>query len=380
MDRIININVSGHRISKDGNVAGAQGEGNATKLRITFDKNWYGYSKTMTFWDANGSYPVNSVLGTDKLVSLEGEVETYLVPIPSEPMAIAGKMTFVIEGYKDGKRQRTVYDELVVEDSPATPSEPIAPTPTQIEQLQTQISSTIDKYDKAVDAMEQAQMAERGAIAAETSAKATALVVDGKIATANKYAEDAAYSVQRAELFVNMASTYANNAENAVGKVPYIGENGNWFAWDTLRQEFYDTGVRAQSGSIVYYGDNPPPEADIWICPDGTPIVPVAKRGFISFLGGDKNWTPENIVDDNGNVIGVRYGQVVTVNGAEITPNSKVDIQISSEQLGAAFGNKDITFSTENDGGEVTIYCIGCIPQNDYTFQVTVTEVVVDEA
>ena len=375
MERIININVSGHRISKDGNVAGARGEGNATKLRITFDKNWYGYSKTMTFWDANGSYPVNSVLGTDKLVSLEGEVETYLVPIPSEPMAIAGKMTFVIEGYKDGKRQRTVYDELVVEDSPATPSEPIAPTPTQIEQLQTQISSTIDKYDKAVDAMEHAQMAERGAIAAEASAKATALVVDGKVATANKYAEDAEYNAQRAEHFMESANTSANNAENAVGKVPYIGENGNWFAWDALRQEFYDTGIRAQSGSIVYYGDNPPPEADIWICPDGTPIVPVAKRGFINLLGGAANWTPENVVDDNGNVIGVRYGQVVTVNNAEITSKSKVDMQINSEQL-VIFHEKDLAFVAENDGGKITVYCIGSIPQNDYTIQVTVTEVV----
>ena len=101
-------------------------------------------------------------------------------------------------------------------------------------------------------------------------------------------------------------------------------------------------------------------------------------KSFIKILGGDNNWVQENIYDDNNNVIGVRYGQTVNVNNAVITPYSQVDLQIDSEQLAAAFGNKDISFSTENDGGIVTIYCTGCIPQNDYTFQVTVTEVVLD--
>ena len=108
-----------------------------------------------------------------------------------------------------------------------------------------------------------------------------------------------------------------------------------------------------------------------------TAILPT--KSFIKILGGDKNWVEENIYDDNNNVIGVRYGQTVNVNNAVITPCSQVDLQISSEQLAASFGNKDISFSTENDGGIVTVYCIGCIPQNDYTFQVTVTEVVLDE-
>lgn len=101
-------------------------------------------------------------------------------------------------------------------------------------------------------------------------------------------------------------------------------------------------------------------------------------KSFIKILGGDNNWVLENIYDDNNNVIGVRYGQTVNVNNAVITPYSQVDLQITSEQLAAAFCNKDISFSTENDGGIVTVYCIGCIPQNDYTFQVTVTEVVLD--
>lgn len=108
-----------------------------------------------------------------------------------------------------------------------------------------------------------------------------------------------------------------------------------------------------------------------------TAILPT--KSFIKILGGDNNWVKEDIYGSDGTVQGVRYGQTVNVNNAVITPCSQVDLQISSEQLAAAFGNKDISFSTENDGGIVTIYCTGCIPQNDYIFQVTVTEVVLDE-
>lgn len=67
-----------------------------------------------------------------------------------------------------------------------------------------------------------------------------------------------------------------------------------------------------------------------------------------------------------------KYSQVVTVEGA--TANSQVDLTPSVEQL-AIFYEKDLTFVTENVGGVVTVYAIGQKPQNDYTIQVTITEV-----
>jgi hypothetical protein len=73
-----------------------------------------------------------------------------------------------------------------------------------------------------------------------------------------------------------------------------------------------------------------------------------------------------------------RYYQIVTVNNATITPNSKVDLQPSSEQL-AIFHEKDLAFVTENEDGVITVSCIGQKPTNDYTIQITVTEVVVNE-
>lgn len=66
------------------------------------------------------------------------------------------------------------------------------------------------------------------------------------------------------------------------------------------------------------------------------------------------------------------YSQVVSIEG--VTENSQVDLTPSVEQL-VVFYEKDLTFVTENDGGIVTVYAIGQKPENDYTIQVTITEV-----
>ena len=67
------------------------------------------------------------------------------------------------------------------------------------------------------------------------------------------------------------------------------------------------------------------------------------------------------------------YSQVVAVEGVSV--NSKVDLQPSVEQL-EIFHDKDIAFTTENDGGVVTVYAIGDKPTNDYTIQATILEVI----
>lgn len=68
------------------------------------------------------------------------------------------------------------------------------------------------------------------------------------------------------------------------------------------------------------------------------------------------------------------YSQAVEVEG--VTPYSQVDLTPNVEQL-SIFYNKDLTFVTENDNGTVTVYAIGQKPENDYTIQVTITEVVI---
>jgi hypothetical protein len=69
-----------------------------------------------------------------------------------------------------------------------------------------------------------------------------------------------------------------------------------------------------------------------------------------------------------------RYYQIVTVNNATITPNSKGDLQPSAQQL-TVFHQKDLAFVAENEDGVVSVFCVGQVPTNDYTMQVTVMEV-----
>ena len=66
------------------------------------------------------------------------------------------------------------------------------------------------------------------------------------------------------------------------------------------------------------------------------------------------------------------YKQVVTIEG--VTKRSMVTLNPSVEQL-AIFHDKDLAFVTENDNGIVTVYAIGDKPENDYTVQVSITEV-----
>lgn len=85
-----------------------------------------------------------------------------------------------------------------------------------------------------------------------------------------------------------------------------------------------------------------------------------ARIGYITLTAS--GWSGENHL----------HSQVVTIDG--VTPNTQVDLTPSVEQL-VIFYEKDITFVTENEGGVVTVYAIGQRPQNDYTIQVTMTEV-----
>lgn len=259
MDRIINIKVGGNYLSKDNKNAGVRGEGNVTNLRITYDKGWDGYSKTVTFWDAQGKNPVKRIQGIDLLEDSTKDLSTYITPIPPEAMAIAGELTFVIDGYAVGKRQRTIADKLVVKDSPITENakEPTDPTPTEPEQWQEQIDAIKEDIQKGIIASNDAMLYRDEATSASDSAAS--------------YRDEA---VEKA----NESKAYAERAEASIGKTSYIGDNGNWFSWDGVKEEFYDTGVKAQSGSTVYTGNNPPPEADVWIDPNETayePFVPV---------------------------------------------------------------------------------------------------------
>lgn len=92
----------------------------------------------------------------------------------------------------------------------------------------------------------------------------------------------------------------------------------------------------------------------------GAITKPTAKIAYIELLSA--NWVGDTSP----------YSQVVEIEG--ITPYSQVDLTPSIAQL-VIFYEKDLGFVTENEDGIVTVYAIGQKPENDYTIQVTITEV-----
>lgn len=154
MDRIIEVQVNGNYVTKDNKNAGTQGEYNITAMRIEFDPGWDGYAKTLTFWNAYGENPVERILTTELLEDVTKSTRIYIVMIPSEPLQEAGYCTFVIDGYIDGVRQRSVEDKLMVKPAKSTDNaaKPADPTPTQAEQLQKQIEAVTGDIQAAARA------------------------------------------------------------------------------------------------------------------------------------------------------------------------------------------------------------------------------------
>jgi hypothetical protein len=91
-----------------------------------------------------------------------------------------------------------------------------------------------------------------------------------------------------------------------------------------------------------------------------SPATPTIRISEVNLLA--ENWVGESSP----------YSQVVQIDG--VTENTQVDLTPSIEQL-VVFYEKDLGFVTENEDGIVTVYAIGQKPTNDYTIQVTITEV-----
>lgn len=89
-------------------------------------------------------------------------------------------------------------------------------------------------------------------------------------------------------------------------------------------------------------------------------VAPVVPASSVTLLAGA--WVGD----------GDSYSQVVELPG--VTPNTKVDLQPTADQL-AEFYYKVLAFVAENDGGVVRVYAVGDKPKGDHTIQTTLTEV-----
>lgn len=169
MDRTIKVWVNAEHIRKDSKNAGVQGEANATMLHITMSEDWESYSKRIIWRNAMGENPVAVILWNDvnRLVGGASPLE-FDTPIPAEPLELAGWCSFTIEGYRDSNPAAvsiSVTDSLLVKVNSeyGSAEQPEEPTPTQAQQLQTEIDSILPQVvtitKEAKDALEEAEKA-----------------------------------------------------------------------------------------------------------------------------------------------------------------------------------------------------------------------------
>ena len=232
MKRRIEVKVDGSHLTKDSGTAGVQHEANSTLLRIKFDESWDGMAKSVTWWNANGLNPVVRVLTADMLEDINN-TRIYLCPIPGEPLEEAGMCTLVIDGFLDGKRQRSVSDQLKVTPAPyaAYAGTAADPTPTQAEQLQVQIESFVGDIQKAV-------LASRETV---------------------QHAEEALQSAEIASAGATRAETTASEAESYSSHPPAVNAaTGYWRAWDGEKYvdtEHYSVGPQGAKGERGFRGE-----------------------------------------------------------------------------------------------------------------------------
>lgn len=244
MDRIIEVKGNGGYLSVDRRKAGNQHEANSTKLRITFDPGWDGYAKTVTFWDAKGQNPVKRALTADLLENVDENTRVYLCPIPGEALAENGMMTFAIDGYVNGVRQRTVGAELEVEWSPyeENAGEAADPTPSQAEQLQVQIERLLgDVHDRAVRAETAAEAADQARIAAERARDASLEIAGGEHVTMKDLEGKA--DVNHTHTLASLGAVAWNN---------YVLEAGDLLTWAAAQTEPTTIAVAPSTANTPY--------------------------------------------------------------------------------------------------------------------------------
>lgn len=223
-NRIIQLSVDGSYIKyTGGSDGGATGSHNAITMRMAFNENWDGTSKTVYFTDALGEQSVSVVLGLDKLVS--GMDNTYDVPVPAEALAVAGYATVTVKGVavSGGTASRvmtTAAGKFRVLDAeiPESAGNVGTITPSEKDQIQAEIDALETLFttnrQAAEEAAANAKNSEANARASEEaaeSAASSAAESEANAGAASKIAQDAASAAAAAK---TAAETAKKNIEN----------------------------------------------------------------------------------------------------------------------------------------------------------------------
>lgn len=168
--RVVNMTVTGDLVEVDSSVVGVQGSGNADTMRITFDAAWDSWAKTAVWWDAHGNEAASRTLTADLLEDMAVSVRRYLLPVPPEALRYGGPCTLVVDGYRDGKRGRTVTQTFDVARAPMrTAVGGAVTTPTDMEQMQGQVDNLLGQFQTVLSGEAGRVAAEAERVEAETA-------------------------------------------------------------------------------------------------------------------------------------------------------------------------------------------------------------------
>ncbi len=349
----------------------ASGSEGAISIECDFDELWEGYGKTAVFYrDKSEVYPV---LLVDDAVT-----------VPAEVLTDEGFFYFGIFGKAENTRTTEVLRVNVVKGAITTATaEPAEPTP----DIYMQLMANYGKLDGRVSelaAMRGSGVTEqtidgdcfRGTIYSNGAVAFISLEFYDLPLTEGNSRGDGCIPPAFAPLGLVTLQALPNSQDATVTISPRSWTDSDWAQVEIMAGEDITDLVEFE-GYYALESVFIPEVADIRVGYNGKSYNTAgdAVRDQIQVLHAPIRLTsiaiPASAWVTEAESL---HSQVVTVAG--VTPNSKVDLLPSAEQL-AIFHNKDVAFVTENEDGVVTVFAIGDKPTQDYTMQAQITEVTV---
>ena len=181
------------------------GSRNHLRIRITFDAEWEGTTKTLVAY-RDLSHPYHVPLGLDGMALIPHEVLAEQGVVYLGVFGVAGDQRITSTIVRYGVNEGAVTDGL----------QPSDPTPEMWDQL---ISAVNEVRQAAESAMRDAQTAAQGAQQSEQAAAGSATQADGAATRAETAADTATTSAQDAETAKTDAQKSATRAEQAAGNM-----------------------------------------------------------------------------------------------------------------------------------------------------------------
>lgn len=141
----VNVIIDGIAVVSSSDIAGVQGSGKGSNLKLHFAESWKDLTKRIIFTNARGLNPVVIILGINDLLEEDnGQLRNYGISVPKEALEFNGSILWIVEGTTaDGVIYYTAREEMKVLSgmsklfADAVASQDL--TPSQAAQIQAQI-------------------------------------------------------------------------------------------------------------------------------------------------------------------------------------------------------------------------------------------------